>query len=317
MKFRLWIKACLGIIILALLAFWGFSESRIFAQRVLPRLGNFRIWPDERVVQKRVMVERVNIHIPDFGQLAKVISGKSVGTRNEEVLLAGIKYFKFITDWAPDHFDAYVVRGVCEYDLGNYAEAEEALKRALVLQSNYFWSYYDLGMLYFNSGVYQAARGFLEGALARVGSYDAKVLMESKVFSDLLRADEDRPSGSEMVSALRNLHMAVAASCFILGDYACAEESSDAGRKMMGGPDFLVLSGVASFQRGDDIRAVKFLTEAIAKDPSSGAAHFFLALSSRRMKDEAGFMVHYRKSMDLGFDPKKFLAGIKFPLRVY
>ena len=317
MMVRSWMKACVVVVTLALLAFWGWSECKILQQRVVPRLGKLRLWPDGQAVRSRAMLERVNIHAPDFIRLTRALSGKDSPAERRKILEEGIKYYGYITDLRSDRFDAYMAQGVCEYGLKNYPEAEGALKRALYLWPNFFWTYYDLGMLYFNSGVYQVARGFLEGALTRIGSYDEKVLLESKIFLDLLRADQDRLVGQGIVSPLRNLHMAIAVSCFFQRDFACVAKSSDTGRKLGGGAEFSILSGVAAFQMGDDVRALKFLTEAIAEDPSNGAPHFFLALSLKRTGNEAGFLMYYKKAMDLGFDPKKFLAAIKFPLRLY
>ncbi|MBF0122583.1 MAG: hypothetical protein HQL21_04125 [Candidatus Omnitrophica bacterium] len=312
-----WIKFCLAIVMVALLALWGWRECATWQQRVIPRLSKVSFLPDTRTVRSRAMLERVNIHTPDFALLARAISGNGAGTEHQGALKEGAQYYRYITELAPNRFDAYLVQGACEYGLRNYPDAEQALKRALYLSPNFFWTYYDLGMFYFNNGMYPVARGFLEGALARLGSYDDKALRGSKIFMDLLRSDEGMSLSQGMVKASRDLQMASAVSCFILGDFACVMKSSDAGRKSGGGAAFLTLSGAAAFQMKDDVRAAILLSGAIAEDPLSGAAHFFLALSLKRTGDEAGFETHYARAMELKFDPKEFLAGIKFPLRVY
>lgn len=216
MMIPLWGRYFLTMIICLSLAVWAWGEAGSFLRQVMPRLVKITAWPDMDAVQAKARLERVNIHTPDFGRLARALAGQGSLDEQKVGLAEGARYYQYISEWMPGMFEAYLVRGVCEYGLGNHAEAEKSLKKAAVLKPDFFWVHYNLGMLYFNAGAYPLAQDFLDRAVILAGKHDERMLLRSKIFIDLLRAGGANDPGAGFVSALKDLQKARARSSLFL-----------------------------------------------------------------------------------------------------
>ena len=66
----------------------------------------------------------------------------------------------------PDRVDAYSLLGFCHYQLGNFEKAKSYYKAAVQMQPAFFWSNYNLGLIYFREGKYDRAIEWLQKALS-------------------------------------------------------------------------------------------------------------------------------------------------------
>lgn len=309
------LSALVCVVSLVFLLNWARAEVRSFSRRFAGRPFHFLIRPDADDLFRRARILSANIHIPDFAKLAEALNGRE---KPEGIMTACANYHRYITDAMPNRYDAFLAQGVCEYYLGRLADAEISLTKALIVKPGSFWTYYDLGMLYFNRGVHHQAVEVLKKAAESARSYNSGDIVTSKVISDVMRADKEKDPALTFKRSYVDLYRAIATSCFVLNDQACVKEYAEAGRQMSGGEEaFFVLLGASSYSTKNYKEALVFLTEAVRRYPESGAAYFFLSMVSKELGDAPSLLRNLQKAKELGFNPDHFLSGIEFPLRLY
>lgn len=310
------VKIAFTVLVAAILSGFAVRNLESFRHKALPRFSMLRVWPDKAVMESRVTLERVNIHLPDFAALAAMNrnSGNSRGQLENY-----LRYYQYLTDAMPDRFDAHLAQGYCEYYVGRYSDAERSFLKALVLRSDHFWTYYDLGMMYFNGRVYPAALKYLNRAIELARSFDPAILSRSKVFLDIIRQDAEVNPLGNVRAALRDLYQANVISLFVMKDYAGARDMAEKGLKDMGGDDvdLMGLSGIVALELHDLQGAFDRLNDALQIAPQRGAENFFLAICLKGRGDEDGARQHYQKAQAAGFALERFLGDVQFPLKLY
>jgi Tfp pilus assembly protein PilF len=246
---------------------------------------------------------------------------------------------------APAHTRAAEVRsfrrelddGLAHYREHRYAEAREALVRALALmpegadRSNLE---FDIAACDYELGHYREA----EARFVQVAESDARVRGDSLLHAawaalgagdpDAARAHVDgalaaEPSATappELVAAIDERHrqsdaaaldaqLAVVAKAYDSGDLAAAEaaiqvarrfESNGASRSRAA---LEYLAGLVAHERGDDARARVALEASLKLEPESGSVHALLGELSQAQGDGGDAERHYRASLATDLTP--------------
>ncbi len=84
---------------------------------------------------------------------------------NAQGLLPYLYFYQTMTDYFPGLAEAHGMLGFGLYYLGKYPKAAADFKKAIELQPDFFWFYYDLGVIYFKQGNYEQAIASLQSAL--------------------------------------------------------------------------------------------------------------------------------------------------------
>ncbi len=66
-------------------------------------------------------------------------------------------YYQKVTEYVPHRADAYGMLGFCDYHLGKKEEAIASYEKAIEINPDFFWFYYNLGVIYFKDGQYKEA----------------------------------------------------------------------------------------------------------------------------------------------------------------
>jgi tetratricopeptide (TPR) repeat protein len=98
---------------------------------------------------------------PDFKQLAKNLFNDHVfKPREVNDHRAGTNYVSFYkkgVELFPELFEMYYMQGICYFWMNDLPLAEASLQQSLKLNPGFFWSYYNLGLLYLKTGQIDAA----------------------------------------------------------------------------------------------------------------------------------------------------------------
>ncbi|MBF0569161.1 MAG: tetratricopeptide repeat protein [Candidatus Omnitrophica bacterium] len=95
-------------------------------------------------------------------------------------------YHRQVADLVPPSSgEAWAMVGVCSYGLGREDEALKAFQRSLKKTPVFFWTYYNLGVFWFNKGDFMKAGDFFAKAGQLDPKYSMTVFGRSKVFADI------------------------------------------------------------------------------------------------------------------------------------
>ncbi len=95
-------------------------------------------------------------------------------------------YFKLVAQYQPQLAEGHALLGYCLYRSGHMEEAIASYEKAIALNPHYFWSWYDLGLIYYQLGDFDKAAVFLQQALKAPPEATLQALTASKLYSDIL-----------------------------------------------------------------------------------------------------------------------------------
>jgi len=81
--------------------------------------------------------------------------------------------------------EAYGMLGFCYERLGQIPQAVASYKQAIALNADYFWPYYDLGVIFYKQTQYSQAESYLTQALGVNPVKTIVLLSRSKVYNDV------------------------------------------------------------------------------------------------------------------------------------
>lgn len=128
---------------------------------------------------------------PDFKQLAQNLQNghifKPYEIDNWRAGTAYLSFFKKGSELFPDLFEMHYMRGICQFWHGDYPSAEASLKESLQINPVFFWSYYNLGLLYLKNGQIDAAIALLSQAQRIPPQLTEKFLHDPEAFQIIWR----------------------------------------------------------------------------------------------------------------------------------
>lgn len=153
---------------------------------VLPKqisLSDFRVDPDE--VQSRARTKTLNQLMPSFDYLAEFEKGRR--GLNEKRLHQYARYYKKVVEYLPGRAGAYSMLGFCYYHLGENEKAILSYKKAIALNPHFFWSQYNLAVIFFKSGRYEKSLKAVQEAVAIRPGPTLLFIRSSKIYQDIFR----------------------------------------------------------------------------------------------------------------------------------
>ena len=102
------------------------------------------------------------------------------------------RYFKIAVSYLPKGPTPNAMLGYCYYYSGNKIKALRLLRRSTTLIPKCFWFYYNTAVIYFNDRQVKEAARYLQMALDASPQESARLMMTSKIYSDLLNLAVER-----------------------------------------------------------------------------------------------------------------------------
>ena len=123
---------------------------------------------------------------PDFKQLAQnILEGHVFKPEELDAWADRHRYLSFYKKGAelfPNLFEMYYMEGVCQLWMGDSASAEASLRQSLQINPVFFWSYYNLGLLYLKNGQTDSAIALFAQAKQIPIPITAKILHDIQAF---------------------------------------------------------------------------------------------------------------------------------------
>ncbi len=95
-------------------------------------------------------------------------------------------YYRKVTEYMPQNANGYYMQAYCLARMGRTAEAIQAYRASIDRNSKFFWSHYNLGLLYIAEQEYEQAGQSLSAALQSSPELSLKMILSSKVFQQLM-----------------------------------------------------------------------------------------------------------------------------------
>lgn len=132
----------------------------------------------------RAKLRVLNRVAPFMDRLAEFIEqGEAL---SDEKLKKYFDYYKIVDAYIPGRDDVKAMLGFCYYHLGEHKKAISAYRESIGLNPYFFWSHYNLGVLYFQDEDYEKAQEEFQAALEIKQAVTVKILYASKLYQDIL-----------------------------------------------------------------------------------------------------------------------------------
>lgn len=100
-------------------------------------------------------------------------------------------YYERLVEYMPQRPEAYALLGFCYYQTGKSQEAIASFISAMKLNPDFFWTPYNLGVIYFRQGRYQEAATMLRRAIALKPQVTLKTIFSSRIYGEIIRSVKD------------------------------------------------------------------------------------------------------------------------------
>ncbi len=112
-------------------------------------------------------------------------SPQSVSSRNE--LNHYRDFFEKVVTYMPERWDAPALLAYCLYYSGDIAHSQTLYEKSIGINKNFFWSYYNLGLIYFQKGdCRKAAEALTQGLSLRVENTLSYIQYSATLYNRIL-----------------------------------------------------------------------------------------------------------------------------------
>jgi len=196
---------------------------------------------------------------------------------------AYIPYYQRVVEYFPSMAEAHTILGFCYAASGDPEKAVNAYQGSIQVNPEFFWSYYNLGLILFRAGRYDAAASLLENAVTKNPAVTMRVLYGSPAYRQIMASDTqfDYAVDKALRSGYREAYELLVLSYERMGQHP--QMLQTAVRAAQAGLDndgrFSYYAGKAAYLVQDHPGAVTFLRESIRKDENNADAYRVLGLS--------------------------------------
>lgn len=178
--------------------------------------------------------------------------------------------------------EAYGMLGFCYDRSGQRSQAISSYRQAIALNPDYFWPYYDLGVIYYSQAQYAKAEEYFRQAIEQSPVKSLLLLSRSKVYNDVRLSKKDGE-----YDFLEGLKQGRAKAYILLMDSLSKTGAYDDLLKtalygLKEGLDtqgiFYYYVGLAAFYQKSYNQAVEFFQMALQKDPDNADALMYMGM---------------------------------------
>jgi hypothetical protein len=139
----------------------------------------------EKVKNKAMMIT-INHYRPDLALWKEfIVDGKPP---DKSFLKDSVQYYQTIGTYVPQIAEPQHMLGLCYALLGDIPAALAAQEKAAVMEPRFFWSWYNLGVLYYRQGEFAKSGQAFRKALTVTPQATVKIMGASKIYEEVLRA---------------------------------------------------------------------------------------------------------------------------------
>jgi tetratricopeptide (TPR) repeat protein len=251
---------------LSVKAFGRFILTRVFFIYVLGLIAVYQIVnvPEALIRARMQTLNRIRPY--DIGKLPYLSYEKDFMSKDS--IIETMNYMRKVKNYRPGEPGLNSVIAYCYYYLGDMPMAIEYYLRDLKENPEYFWSHYNLGLIYFKQGDFDKSVGEFKKVLELRPDVAANQMRNWSVYHQIIgqRQTIDKVLPTESLGVFyQNLYKMLIKGQEELNDFSGMEISAQHIIEMnVGGEEvFYYYSGVAAFERKDFTRAIFFLKKTI------------------------------------------------------
>ena len=244
------------------------------------------------------IVDKNKIHLRILNNLLSTIdylvefsSGEEPFDR--ETFLGYVDYYKQILKYMPRRADALGLLGYCYYYLGEKSRAIDFFQEAIDQEPGFFWFHYNLGLIYFQDGLYEKAQDSFKRALSCDPEKTLKFVYSSRILQYIGPTDKvDFPVnngyhkrsrqeiyqelGTGLEKAYQRARQLLILSFNETQNFSEMLQAAQIGLENHKGDPlfFYFYAGLGAYQLKNYPVALGFFNHCIEKDPRSQAFHY-------------------------------------------
>jgi len=194
-------------------------------------------------------------------------------------------YFRKIAEYLPDRAAAPAMLGFCYYHAGDNVRALANYQKSIKLNPVFFWSQYNLGLLYFKEGRYEEAASSFLDAVQTKPDVSLVIYYTSKIYSDMINGLQIPRSGvaQRLRGGYANAYRLLVLSYFSRGEYQKMLQQAVSAIQYDRFGFFYYYAGFGAYQNKDYEQAVLFLKECLNRDPAHKQAFYYMAMALKEM----------------------------------
>jgi tetratricopeptide (TPR) repeat protein len=195
--------------------------------------GNFKaVWSKNPVVvdmvkehdlaEQKSKIMAISYYYPYFPYYAGIVAGREQPKKEwMEGYYLGRPYifqdyYRMASDLFPEIDAPHFLLGYCDYYMGDLDTARAQFEKTVDLNPYFFWSYYDLGVIYFQQRDYYKSAVILNKALSLRKEYTLEILHQSAFYMQIWRYLSDpKQALANNLGEGQNDGMLLLAACFV------------------------------------------------------------------------------------------------------
>ena len=203
-----------------------------------------------------------------------------------------VNYHKRVIHFFPfEKAEAYQMMGFCYERLKDLPMAEKSYQTSMAVNSNYFWPYYNLGILSYKKGDYTKAVSYFQQGINKDEKINLMLWLKSKVFMDVRASNALNPDYDLLGSlreARKNAYILMMESLFKQAQYDQLLETAFLALKenFPNNDIFYCYAGKAAFYLKFYDKSFKLLELAVKNNPNNVDAIFYMGLNMRAANKE-------------------------------
>lgn len=234
---------------------------------------------DHEKLIRNAIPQTMNLLTPPMDYFSEFVSRE--GHYNRFNLINCVNYHKAVAQFfAFQKAEAYGMLGFCYDRLGESAQAQAAYRQAISLNPEYFWPYYDLGVIHYSQAKYSQAEDYFTQALEHDPRKTLVLLSYSKVYNDVKASQQG--GGYDYFNGIKQgrtgAFILLMDSLYKTGAFEPLFKVAVNGIKeeMDVQGIFYYYAGAGAFHLKSYQKAAEFLQIALQKDPRNSDALLYL-----------------------------------------
>jgi len=201
-----------------------------------------------------------------------------------------IHYYEMIAEFMPNQPDAYGMLGFLYYHIQDIEKSIYFYKKAIALNSGFFWYHYNLGVIYFENEQFFEAVGYLSEAMQKDISMVLRMIFLSKLHIQMKANIKgiDETILPNFVQGQKNCLRMLVFSLYHLNEFEKMFNIAVNAIKSNFDQEgyFFCYAGLAAYEMKDYKKAIELLNESIRKNSDHPDALNYLGLSLKALGQE-------------------------------
>jgi len=276
----------------------------------------------QKRLEMKANMKSLNQALPQsFDHLIAVSEGKVKPDKKK--LRDYQKYYELVVELVDGPPDAYGLLGFIYYQQGEKEKADKAYKQAILGKPEFFWYYYNLGVIHYEQKNFAEAARYLGIATNKdIGSV-FKGVLSSKIYAQIMSGEGFKQEKLlfNYWDSLKNAYKLLIEAFVRVDDYSQVFDIAIKAINANFDTDgyFSYYGGVAAFKSKKYSVAVTLFQEAIQKNPDYPDAYYFLGMTMEALGFNDQSQVFFRKAAVLKntLAPKEYFDAPEVHVRIF